>query len=63
MANLPLWEKCNATCGYVAKVEKTNIAGDDGCGMLWSADTVPIDEILSVKNARAWVSMVSYFKK
>ena len=26
MANLPLWEKCNATCGYVAKVVTTNIA-------------------------------------
>ena len=25
--------------------------------------TVPIDKILSVKNARAWVSMVSYLKK
>ena len=24
--------------------------------------TVPIDRILSVKNARAWVSMVSYLK-
>ena len=23
---------------------------------------MPIDKILSVKNARAWVSMVSYFK-
>ena len=55
MANLPLWEKCNATCGYVAKVEKTNIAGDDGCSVLWIAETVPIDKILSVKNALAWV--------
>ena len=26
-------------------------------------DTVPIDEILSVKNPWAWVSMVSYLKK
>ena len=25
--------------------------------------TVPIDKILSVKNVRAWVSMVSYLKK
>jgi len=25
--------------------------------------TVPIAKILSVKNARAWVSMVSYLKK
>ena len=25
--------------------------------------TVPIDKILSVKNARAWVTMVSYLKK
>ena len=25
--------------------------------------TVPIDKILSVKNARSWISMVSYFKK
>ena len=25
--------------------------------------TVPIDKILCVKNARAWVSMVSYLKK
>jgi hypothetical protein len=24
---------------------------------------VPIDEILSVKNARAWVSIVSYLRK
>ena len=32
---------------------------------LWkfSQNTVPIDKILSVKNARAWVSMVSYLKK
>ena len=48
-------KKCNATCGYVAKVEKTNIAGDDGCSVLWIAETVPIDKILSVKNALAWV--------
>ena len=27
------------------------------------SDTVPIDKILSVKNACAWVPMVSYFKK
>ena len=25
--------------------------------------TVPIDKIISAKNARAWVSMVSYLKK
>ena len=25
--------------------------------------TVPIDKVLSVKNARAWVSMVSYLNK
>ena len=25
--------------------------------------TVPIDKISNVKNARAWVSMVSYLKK
>ena len=30
---------------------------------LASMYTVPIDNILSVKNARAWVSMVSYLKK
>ena len=32
---------------------------------LWKflQNTVPIDKILSVKNARAWVSMVSYLKK
>ena len=26
----------------------------------WGIITVPIAEIISVKNARAWVSMVSY---
>ena len=38
--------------------------------MIWSSFlrtsllyTVPIDKILSVKHARAWVSMVSYLKK
>ena len=28
-----------------------------------SRGTVPITKTISVKNARAWVSMVSYFKK
>ena len=28
-----------------------------------NGDTVPIGTILGVKNARAWVSMVSYLKK
>ena len=26
-------------------------------------DTVPITKIISLKNARAWVSMVSYLRK
>ena len=30
---------------------------------LSSPSTVPIAKIISVKNARAWVSMVSYLKK
>ena len=33
------------------------------CLQMFSSHTVPIAEILSVKNARAWVSMVSYLKK
>ena len=33
------------------------------CLQMFSSHTVPIAEILSVNNARAWVSMVSYLKK
>ena len=29
----------------------------------WRRDTVPTAEILTGKNARAWVSMVLFFKK
>ena len=31
--------------------------------ILYSLNTLPIAKILSVKNAQAWVSMVSYLKK
>ena len=43
---------------HISKYCNTDIRTNQECGV-----TVPIDKILSIKDARAWVSMVSYLKE
>ena len=52
-------QRVPALCGFW-DLEKTELHEIRVSG---TVGTVPIAEILSVKNARAWVSMVSYSKK
>ena len=46
----------------IASADEVTIPLAPGKPQLLKVYTVPIDKILSVKNARAWVWMVSYLK-
>ena len=47
----------------ISEVILREILFDDFKSTVYSEPTLPIAEILSGKNARAWVSMVLYLKK
>ena len=49
--------------GDIMEIEKQIVKSFFKWSLNSLQDTVPIDKMLSVENARAWVSMVSYLKR